>query len=202
VRRRAPGGRTLVVLAGLLLMSARAFAADRQIRPLIGTTFAGSTTFVDPELAADNSHLVIGVSAVFLGEIFGAEVDVADAPGFFEAGDKQLVRSSHVTTLTGNVVIAAPHRLTEYSLRPYFVGGFGLMSVNKTTAFTVFDDSAVIPAWDAGVGAVAFLTNKVGIAGEIRRFHSVGSRTSNTGLSFGEAQLTFWRATVAAVIRY
>ena len=187
---------------GLLLASARTFGADRQIRPFIGTTFGGVTTFVDPETAIGKPHVVIGASAVFLGEIFGAEVDVADAPGFFETGAPQLVRSSHVTTVTGNIVVAAPHRLTEYAVRPYFVGGFGLMHVTTTTAFTVFDVSAVIPTVDAGVGAVAFLTNRAGIAGDIRRFQSVGNKTGNVGLSFGEEKLSFWRATVAVVIRY
>jgi hypothetical protein len=202
VRVRFAARKTLVVVAGFLLASGRSDAADRQIRPFVGTTFGSGTTFVDPETAIGKPHVVIGASAVFLGEIFGAEVDVADAPGFFEAGDKQLVRNSHVTTVTGNVVVAAPHRLTEYAVRPYFVGGFGLMHVTTTTAFTVFDVSAVIPTVDAGVGAVAFLTNRAGIAGDVRRFQSVGNKTGNVGLSFGEEQLSFWRATVAVVIRY
>ena len=98
--------------------------------------------------------------------------------------------------------VAAPHRLTEYAVRPYFVGGFGLMHLTTTTTFTVFDVSAVIPTVDAGVGAVAFLTNRAGIAGDVRRFQSVGNKTGNVGLSFGEEKLSFWRATVAVVIRY
>ena len=202
MRAGAAARKTLVVVAGLLLASARTFAADRQIRPFIGTTFGGGTTFVDPETAVGKPHVVIGASAVFLGEIFGAEIDVADVPGFFEADPKQLVHNSHVTTVTGNVVVAAPHRLTEYAVRPYFVGGFGVMSVTTTTAFAVFDVSAVIPTVDVGAGAVAFLTNRAGIAGDLRRFQSVGNKTGNVGLSFGEEHLSFWRATVAVVIRY
>ena len=83
---------------------------------------AAATTFVDPEDAIGKPNPAIGVSAVFLGELFGAEVDVADAPGFFETGDKHLVLHSRVTTISGNVIVAAPHRLTEYWLRPYLVG--------------------------------------------------------------------------------
>ena len=193
---------TVVLLAGVLVMSARLHAADRQIRPFIGATFGGATTFVDPESAIDTTNLSVGVSAVFLGEVFGTEIDVADAPGFFQSGDKNLVHSSRVTTICGNVVVAAPHRLTEYAVRPYFVGGAGLMQVRTTTAFSVFDVSAVIPAVDVGVGAVAFLTNKVGASLDVRRFQSVGSHTGDSGLSFGDEHLSFWRASMAIVIRY
>jgi len=193
--------RCTVVLASVLLASARTFADDRQIRPFVGATFAGATTFVDPELAAGNAHLAVGVSAAFLGEVLGLEIDLADAPGFFEA-DKHLVVLSRVTTLSGNVVVAAPHRRTEYSLRPYLVGGFGLMRVRTTTSLDVFDVARIIPAIDVGGGALGFLTNRVGVCWELRRFQSVGSNREGAGLSFGEEHLSFWRATMAVVFRY
>ena len=69
---------------------------------------------------------------------------------------------SSVTTLTGNVVIAAPRRMTEYMLRPYFVGGAGLMRVYADDYFGVFKVDRIVPAFDAGGGVLMFLTNKVG----------------------------------------
>ena len=182
-------------------MSTRTYAGDRQIRPFIGATFGGGTTFV-PNSAVGKPNLAIGASAVFLSEVFGAEIDVADAPGYFEPDDKHLVFSSRVTTVSGNVVVAAPHRLTEYSLRPYFVGGAGLMRVRTTTAFNVFNVSSVIPDVDVGVGVVGFLTNRIGVCWDIRRFQSIGSNTGNVGLTFGEQHLSFWRAIMAVAIRY
>src|SRR5262249_46002266 len=83
--------------------------------------FAGFTEFVDVDKGAETNHLVVGVSWVRLGEVFGFDAELADAPGFFhgpgQGGEKNLVLSSRVTTLTGNIVIAAPRRLTEYVLR-------------------------------------------------------------------------------------
>ena len=202
MRRRDVARSILVLVAGLLLMSTRAVAADRQIRPFVGATFGGGTTFIDPENAIGTPNVVYGASAVFLGEVVGAEVDVADAPGFFESGDSHLVLFSRVTTVSGNVVVAAPHRMTEYSLRPYLVGGVGFMRVRTSTAFGVFDVSAVIPHLDVGVGALAFVTNRVGVCWDVRRFQSVGSHGDNSGLSFGDEHLSFWRATMAVAIRY
>jgi hypothetical protein len=193
--------RTLVLAAGLLLLSARIDAADRQIRPFMGATFGGGTTFVDPDNAIGDPNLAIGVGALFLGEVLGAEVEIADAPGFFESNNN-LVRGSRVTTISGNVVVAAPRRLTEYSLRPYVVGGGGLMRVRRTTASNVFDISSTIPAVDVGVGVVGFLTNRTGVCWEVRRFQGIGSNTTE-GLTWtGEERLSFWRATMAVAIRY
>jgi hypothetical protein len=199
--RRSAASR-LVLTAGLLLLCVGAEAADRQIRPFAGATFGGGTTFVDPENAIGTLNPAIGVSAVFLGEVVGAEIEVADAPGFFETGDKHLVLRSRVTTISGSVILAAPHRLTEYWLRPYFVAGGGLMRVRTTTSFSVFDVAKVIPEIDLGVGVVAFLTNRVGVSWDLRRFQSIGTGTPDVGLSFGGESLSFWRATMGAVIRY
>ena len=70
--------KSAVLAAGLLLLSTRAFAADRQLRPFIGTTFRGATTVVDPGDGTINPSITLGGSAVFLGEIFGAEAEIAD----------------------------------------------------------------------------------------------------------------------------
>src|SRR5262249_19765632 len=154
----------------ILVLSTRAFAADRQARPFIGATFAGATTVVDTEDGTNKTSLVLGGSTVFLGELFGAEIDIADVPGYFGPGNRNLVNSSRVTTLTGNFVFAAPHHLTEYSLRPYVVAGAGLMHIRTTTLFDVFNVSETLPAFDIGAGVVGFMTNRVGVCWELRRF--------------------------------
>ena len=43
---RASVRSTVVLVAGLLMTSARTEAGERQIRPFIGVTFGGGTTFV------------------------------------------------------------------------------------------------------------------------------------------------------------
>lgn len=194
-----------VLSAGVLLLSSTpASAAERQARGFIGATFAGTTTIVDPEDAATRPSISLGGSLVFLGEIFGAEGEVSDGPGFFEAGSRNLVNYSRMTTFTGNVVIAAPHRLTEYALRPYVVAGAGLMRLRRTTAQNVFDVATSVPVFDVGAGALGFLTDRVGVAWELRRFQDLGKNISHDpGLSFGQEQhLTFWRVTMAVVFRY
>lgn len=189
-------------VVGVVLAASAARGADRQLRPFVGTTFAGSTTFVDLEHAAGDAHATIGVNAAVIGEIFGVEADVGHTFGFFQGGNANLVLNSSVTTVTGNVIVALPRRLTEYSLRLYFVGGGGIMRVREEDNLLVFDIAKVVPAMDVGVGALGFFTNRVGVAWELRRFQRVGGPPPLTGISIGPEQLSFWRANVALVLRY
>jgi hypothetical protein len=199
---------TLGAAAGLLLLvvSADANAADKQIRPFIGSTFHGGTTFIDLEHAAEKPNLVVGASLVTLGDVFGVDIDVADAPGFFQSGDTHLVLSSRVTTATGSIVVAAPRRLTEYGFRPYFVAGGGVMRVSQDDYFGAVRVRRVLPTYALGGGVVAFLTSRVGFSWEIRRFQNLNRSSEQIGLTNGpegpSEKLSFWRAGVALVYRY
>jgi len=194
----------VVVLAwAIAAVAADAGAADREIRPFVGFTFAGNTTFV-PNIteAAGKVHATVGVDAAVLGEVFGVDFDLAHTPGFFQTGEaNDLIISSGVTTVTGNVVIGLPRKWMEYTLRPYIVAGGGIMRVRALDYFGVVDVSQVKPAIDFGAGAVGFITHDVGVAWEVRRFQTVGN-SELTGFSFGAEQVSFWRATMAVAIRY
>jgi hypothetical protein len=191
-----------VTMIAALACSGTAAAAERQIKPFVGVTFAGGTTFVDNEHASGTPHPVIGVTAIRLGEIFGIEADVAHSPRFFQKGDSNLVLDSSVTTVTGNVIVAAPHSRFEYSLRPYLVGGAGLMRVQKQDYFDVFNVADAFAATDVGGGATGFITNRIGLCWEARYFRAISRKLQTNGVSIGDAELSFWRATMAVAIRY
>lgn len=190
--------------AGVLVLcfaAAPAQAGERQIRPFVGATFSGATTFSGTGNATEKTHGVIGVSGVWLGEVVGVEGDLTHAPGFFQAGDRGLVLDSRVTTLMGNVLVAAPARKTQYGLRPYVAGGVGLMWVHIASAFGVFQVAETFAAIDVGGGVHGFITNRVGVGWDVRRFSSI-SKTEEPGISFGRKDVSFWRASMAVVIRY
>ena len=193
--------RRLSCLALLLLLPAPV-AAEWQIKPFVGLTFGGGTTLVDVEHAAGKPNVTIGVSGLWLGEVFGIEGDFARAPGFFQTGDQQLLLGSSVTTLTGSVVIALPRRIAEYSLRPYFVAGAGLMHSQIESQFDVVQVSSTLPALNIGGGATGFLNERVGVSWEIRRFQSFGGKGRAQGNSFGDEKLSFWRLNMAVAFRY
>jgi hypothetical protein len=177
-------------------------AAEWQIKPFVGLTFGGGTTFVDPEHAAGRANLVVGVTGALLGAVLGVDADFGRAPGFFQSGAQDLVLNSSVTTLTGNVVIALPRRLSEYTLRPYLVGGVGLIHAQIDGRLGALRVSSTLPAMDFGAGATGFLTDRVGLSWEVRRFQSFGGQGQVRGVSFGEEELSFWRANMAVALRY
>ena len=184
----------------LLVLGPSGASAEWQIKPFFGVSFAGSTTFVTVEDAAGGPNVMFGASGGLLGEIFGLDVDFGYGPGFFEAGDQSLVLSSGVTTLTGSIVVAVPRRMADVGLRPYFVGGGGLMHVWSNHSLDVLRIERTLPALNLGGGATGFLTDRIGLNWELRYFRSVGGE--ERGLSFGREELSFWRARMAVAIRY
>jgi hypothetical protein len=187
-----------------LLWPAQA-SAEWQVRPFIGFTFGGATTFVDPEVAIGTQNAVVGISGGWLGETFGIEADFGRAPGFFQSDDApEEVRlvSSAVTTLTGNVVIALPKRLAGYGLRPYFSGGAGLTHVDVLGKFQIVEIHRTLPTLSLGGGVTGFLTDRVGLNWDIRRFSTFRGEGETVGNSVGNEQLSFWRATMAVALRY
>jgi len=191
----------------LLWMPASTAAAEWQFKPFFAASFAGNTTLIDVDFAAGNVHPTVGVGAVLIGEIVGVEVDFGASPGFFSADGNSstsgnpLVRSSSVTTWTGNVVIAVPQRLTQYTLRPYLVGGGGIMHARSEGVFNPLPVASTLPALDIGGGVTGFLTRRLGLNWDVRYFRSLGGGNSDKGLSFGPERLSFWRASMALAIR-
>lgn len=191
------------VLTGVALLPGTA-AAEWQIKPFVGLTFAGSTTFNDFDHGSDHRHGAWGVSGTKLGDIVGVEAEFTYVPGFFQQSDiaAPLVLRSSVTTLMGNVVVTLPRRMTEYTLRPYFAGGAGLMHVRADDQFRLLPITSNLAAVDLGGGVTGFLSNRLGLNWDVRYFRSVHGKDEGLGISTGPEQLSFWRASMALAIRY
>ena len=192
--------RAAVLAVGLLVGSPVEAIAEWQIKPFLGFAFAGTTTFVDFEDAVGGPNVTVGASALFLGEFLGVEADFGHSPGFFQ-GDGRLVQDSSVTTLSGSVVVALPRRLAQYGLRPYAVGGAGMMHVGISHQLGVLEVDSTLPAYHVGGGVTGFLTDRFGLSWDVRHFRSFGGEEGG-GVSFGAEQLSFWRALMALAIRY
>ena len=186
-----------MLLAALLTSVPAPAAAEWQLRPFGGLTFGSDSTFVWPER---KPNLAVGISGGLIGEVFGVEGDISYGSGFYN-GDKNLVLGSSVTTLTGNVTIALPRSMTQYTLRPYFVGGAGLMRIHVEDKLSALPVSESLAAMDLGGGVTGFLSDRFGVNWDIRRFRTLKGNVVQ-GLSIGPERLAFWRATMALAIRY
>ena len=134
--------------------------------------------------------------------ILGIEADIGHTPGFFQGGDPLgLVLTSRVTTVSGNVIVAAPLALTRESLRTYVVGGLGLLQARSKHAADLFPVDKNLLGLTLGAGALGLVTDRTGLRFDIRHIKAVGGAKGPFERP-GASRLRFWRATVGVTIRY
>ena len=200
---------------GLLLAVLAAWPGDLRaeilVAPFVGGSFAGQTTlpiFGLPTLEprALSKSLMFGVAGLWLSSgIVGVEGELAYAPGFFELALQPAFVSSNATTVSGSVVVTVPLSVTRESLRPYVVGGLGLLHVGINDVIALVPVDRNLLALNLGGGAIGMLTDRTGVRFDLRHTRSVrDDRAPSNG--FGGApsrvRLSYWRATVGVTFRY
>ena len=177
--------------------------ADFLITPFVGSVFGGNTTLLDLDIgAASSKHWTFGASAAWqTDQIFGIEADFATVPGFFQNDDSGtgLVTGSRVTTVTGNVVAAFPLSVTRESLRPYAIGGLGLIHASADDLLGL-NESGDWWGLQLGGGAVGMLTDRAGVRFDLRHSRTLSRDTTLRGER--TSKLSFWRFTVGVTLRY
>lgn len=194
--------RVATVVTALMLMFARNAGADWLFTPFLGGTFAPRTPFLDLEQSEGTKKVVVGGSAMLLSDgVFGIEGDFGYSPRFFERSSRTgLNTGSNVTTLMGNVVVTLPLSVTRESLRPYAVGGVGLIhAAAAALVVETFDIDNNLLGYDFGGGAIGMFDPNVGVRFDLRQIrtvHEIENQFHQRG------HLSFWRATVGVTIRY
>jgi hypothetical protein len=195
--------RRLTVALLLCVVSPAATArADWLFTPFLGTSFAGETTFLTLEEGA-GSRITLGVSVALMGDgILGLEADIGHTPRFFEGDDPRgLVLSSRVTSVGGNLIAAAPLALTRESLRPYLLGGLGLLQARSRDLAGVFPVTEDRLGLTLGGGALGFVSDRTGLRFDVRYIKAISGADGLLARP-GVSRLSFWRATVGVTIRY
>lgn len=193
--------RLVILVCASATLAGPARADDILFTPFIGKTFAAQATLQTAE-PADTRKWIFGGAATWLnGGVLGAEIDFSYAPRFFDAGQSLTVPGSNVITLTGNVLVAAPLSITRESLRPYLVGGIGLLHAGAGDQIDFFPVDRNLTAISIGGGAIGFLNNRTGLRFDLRHLRSASSG-DNTATGLRQPKLGFWRATVGVTIRY
>ena len=194
---------TLLPLCLLLALPPVADAQDLLLMPYLGFTFAGgSSLFADLEEGSGETASLLGGSVALLGGgILGVEGDIAYVPGFFERGEREIVvPGSHITSLTGTVMLTLPLSVTRESLRPYVVAGGGALRAEARDITTTFPIRSTMAALTFGGGAIGFLSNTVGVRFDLRYLRSLGQ---GDDLIAGEGpRVRLWRGSISLVLRY
>jgi len=200
------------LLLVLALVPAAPAAAEWQIVPLVGLTFhatTNTTAVTDITSSADSvgTHPNFGGSFALLGAgVLGVEGIGVFTPNFKANVDSvnRTVNSSRALALMGNVVLTTPRRWTEYSLRPYVSGGFGLMRLSIVDKVGVLDLTPNTVGFDVGGGAIGFFTKHTGMRFDLRYYHRIGGDSQSSPpsiLTTGTPTVSFMTLSVGVVIR-
>src|SRR5688572_14765779 len=187
--------KALALCVVLLFGLARTAQAEWQFTPMVGFTMFGNTSLLDLEKSSGDRHWHLGGSVAFLGGgLLGAEVITLWTPGFFDKSNPavDLVKSSRTAVLMGNVVLTAPRRWTEYSLRPYVSGGLGLMhasTTEKQPGAGIFPIDVNVAGFNIGAGAVGFLSQRTGLRFDVRYHSTLNRAREEDAPTFGPVHL-------------
>jgi opacity protein-like surface antigen len=188
----------LMLLASVVLLFAPAAAsAQGYLTAFVGGNFGGNSGVSLDASIDDTSKLDFGARiGAMTGGIFGGEIDVGYTPDFYGKGT--IFDSSSVLTVMGNVVLGLP----AGPVRPYFVGGIGLIrrSVDYQSApgtGSVTDSRA---AYSIGGGVNFFFSQHVGFNADLRYFRNFS--TGNTLLDLPNEKFDFARGSLGVTFRF
>jgi hypothetical protein len=188
----------------LLLTSARTARADWYLTPFVGVTFASHASLgsdsSNREGAIEDKKLSYAGSGLWLGGgILGLEGEFSLVPGFFQDPSISLYSTSHVWTLAGNVVVAAPLRLTGLSLRPYASGGPALIRARAEGLDSAFGFDRHRPGLNVGGGVIGLLSEKRGVRFDLRYFRTIERLNS---VSESTITVDYWRMNFGVILKF
>jgi hypothetical protein len=183
----------------LVAASPRQASADWLVTPFIGRTLQGDASLQSFDRGASSQHWVFGGAGTWLSDgLLGAEVEATFVPRFFERNGQALANTgSRVTTLSGNLIVALPTAVTRESLRPYIVGGVGLLHARIDNL--VFPVDRKLLGLSIGGGAIGGLGERTAVRFDLRHVRSVRGEGEP---ATQPARLSFWRAAVGLTLRY
>ena len=153
--------------------------------------FLGTSNDTSNNAGRSNTTYGLGLGAL-AGGIFGFEVDVGISPDFLVGAG---VEAGNLVTVMGNLVLAVPMGV----IRPYASGGVGLLRFSVTRSNLLDIDSNDFGV-NMGGGVEGFLTNNIGVFGDIRSFRSV--EKDSALLEFSLGSFNFWRLTAGVTFAF
>lgn len=164
--------------------------AEGLLSGFVGTTFGGDTT-------SEAMTYGFGLAAT-AGGIFGFELDVATTADILGGDDTPAIGDSSITTVMGNLMLGVGG-----PVRPYVIGGAGLIRSSVDSIATGSVDSNDFGV-NIGAGVIGFVTDHVGIRGDVRYFRSVsgGPESEFFDFDFDLGDLDFWRGTVGVTFAW
>ena len=185
-------------------------SADWYLTPFVGGNFGGNANFGGDNDFEDQveRRVDLGASLGWMGNgIAGFEVDWGWSPNFFQnttGPGNFALGDSNVTTLMGNLVLGIPiGGQTGGGLRPYVLGGAGLLRSNISGSTFFNDLTSNDFGMNVGGGVHGYFNDHVGLRGDLRYFRLLqDNEPSATDFDLSLADFNFWRASIGVTFRF
>lgn len=189
--------RTAAAIVFLMSVAAPA-GADWLFTPFVGPNAGGDTV---------KAQTNFGISAAMMGAgVVGWEFDAGWAPDFFDTGadDKNtLINDTSVSTYMFNVIFGAPAGgQSGMGVCPYGSIGIGAIHTEASSDLRLVDHSNTNFGWNLGGGAMGFLSDHVGLRGDVRYLQDVQNELKDNALTADAGRFGFWRITGGVVLRW
>jgi opacity protein-like surface antigen len=201
------------IVAVAVVAAPRTASADWTLTPFVGWNFGGSADVQGSNAISTlnkfEKKIDYGASLAGMGKgVFGFEVDFGYSPNFFENSTGtnnqfNFTSKSNVTTFTGNAILGIPAGGQHgASIRPYLVGGVGLIRTNVQDAAQLFSVTSKNDfGYDIGGGLMGFFSTNIGLRGDVRYFRAFNGSSDNvTGL--GLSDFKFWRGSLGLSLKF
>jgi hypothetical protein len=174
----------IFLLAGTVAIAGSPATASAQgfVSPWAGIVFGTD--------AVDSNRPAFGVAAGAANGIVGFEANFGYTPNFFDENDFD----NNELDLMGNLLIGPMAGSGGYGIRPFVVGGLGLIrtSFEGTDATNDF-------GFNVGAGLEGYFSPHVGLRGDVRYFRTINADDVED-VDFDLGEFDFWRATIGITI--
>jgi opacity protein-like surface antigen len=134
--------------------------------------------------------------------VFGWDADFSFTPEFFEGNDDDFDfdGGSHVVTAMANAILGFPQRSGR--LRPYLTGGIGMLQTEARSTDDLFSVDNSEFGFNLGLGAVGFMSDGVGLRGDVRYVRSLEDPTEDNEFDIATGNFDYWRGSVGVSFRW
>jgi opacity protein-like surface antigen len=184
----------IVVMSSVGAVAPSAVYAQGFISPSLGYNFGGN---VGCQSATDcnDKNWNWGGSIGALGSVVGFEAELTYEGEF--NGDRP-DRRTKVTTGMGNFMIAPKISIVQ----PYGLIGLGLIRTDVENKILNVSEAQNQFGWNIGGGVIIYLQRHVGLKGDIRYYHSVGSLNVLGFDVLGGDKIDFGRVGLGMVFKF
>lgn len=186
-----------------LVLVPSAARADGYFVPFAGANFGGAVGRPLSAAVQDRNVVTFGAGFGTMGAgVFGVELDLGYTSKFYTDTSAVVSRNNLLTVMPALILGVPIGGQKGVGVRPYVVAGAGLIrrdvEFNNLTSLSAND-----LGYTLGGGVMGFMSDHVGIRGDVRYFRNFQvDEFSLSGVNFEQGTFNFGRASVGVILRF